>query len=317
MSDRHYHHTIHYIPHTRVFEHFLGLSPAHLTELQARVARSNNHLNIWVHPLFVEQWPETFSGREREDVSITDVQHKLRAAFLETIAATIHDPATPPLMIYEGMDTLPGTRAFLAKTYGLTDTELDANNIVFMPTETKSPALHTHHLLTSLRAGSETDQQFADTYAAYSEAKRLILRLNKVHEQIIHYEFPELEDPHTTVLSDERIRTYVARKAELEREYETATQQYEELRRRNSVSKRDFTLSLLRHILVHHVSISGVYMDTSKNPLTGEDSLTACAGTIARQLRESDIDVIVTDDIWPPKEEGWETEMAHLDEDIE
>lgn len=282
-----------------VFYELLDVDEESFNSFKSRLIGAQGHARIWVHPLYIEQWPAIFNYSWGKESELEDAKKKMRDSFLKTIKSVSKNKDSSPLFIYESTDKMRETQELIA---GLLDTNLeDLSNegFMFFPTTSGGSTLDKDVMMHAYEAGGESDREIVEQYLNKVRLEESLFKLEAVQEKEMAGLFPEIsKDPYLLATADEKIKESYTTKTLLN--IDEKNELIRLFKQKNDVSDLDdvnLTLDLYSQIGLKSALISGAYFSSHK-----EYGLRGCAGRVAKILRDNQIPTDISSNIWPPKD---------------
>jgi hypothetical protein len=283
-------------PTAETFSRYSGISIKDFEAFQSRLAGVNGHCRIVVHPLFTEQYPNSArSFLSSETGDITAVQAELREMFVRQLDSVRNNPKSSPLLVYESSNHITDMENFLrAQVGGEAYTE---HGVIIMPTLTASPQLDFERVYEALRLGNEQEEEMAGLLFDYFSKRKRFIEMQERQEAERIKRFPESVD-----------WTWRVPESQQDEYFNFLIDQHEEGRFYYGSSEvvsrlvSNFHSSYLTELGVSTAIVSGAYMTSSSIGFTKEQELGACAGGVAQFMRNMNIKVDISKNVFPSKE---------------
>lgn len=293
--------SLEYEPSIEVIHRLLNLSENSFISFKDRLQNNQGHLRIWVHPLYTQQWPGTVKGR-LGDADITEVQNNLRTTFLKTASSVASNQNSSPMVVYEAVKKIEETKSLIADNLNCDVAELEDKGIIFIPTESSSPALDQESMIESLKSGNENDQDEAERLVRFRKAVNDYVNLSEQQRKYVHEQIPGLAKDPYYMMSEEEKSLYLDIIEKQRAEMKPVMDRYRQARQGEYLQGGKFVNSVYRALGLESALVSGAYLEVGENCKTKEPELKACAGGVVKLLREEGYPVDISKNIWPPKE---------------
>lgn len=116
-----------YVPSPEAIRSFLSIDEETHAKLGFRLKGAAGHARIWVHPLYTEQWPMTFTHDKGGVDELHATQEKLRSTFLKTTESVRNNEKSSPLFVYESVKKVHETKKIVAEHIGVAEADVRAN----------------------------------------------------------------------------------------------------------------------------------------------------------------------------------------------